>query len=125
MPITQRLLERGVRLTISHVNAIPIAENVIRSVLERFQRTDVFRAQRDRREIARTDFREIYGSTWLIYGLGAIGTRVAERVKAFGARAIGVRRTSPRTESAATSAARACSSTTCGAASRASRCPTR
>jgi len=92
MPMMQRLLKRGVRLTISHVNAIPIAEYVVRSVLERFQRSDVFRAQRERREIARTDFREIYGSTWLIYGLGAIGTRVAERVRAFGARTIGVRR---------------------------------
>lgn len=92
MPILQDLLKRGVRLTTSHVNAIPIAEYVLRGVLERFQRSDRLRALRAKHELPRDDFREIYATTWLVYGLGAIGSEVAKRARAFGARVIGVRR---------------------------------
>jgi phosphoglycerate dehydrogenase-like enzyme len=92
MAILQALLKRGVRLTVSHVNAIPIAEYIIRGVLERFQQSDRLRRLRAEHELPRQDFREIYGGTWLIYGLGAIGARTAERARAFGARVIGVRR---------------------------------
>jgi len=88
----QNLLKRGVRLTVSHVNAIPIAEYVMRTVLDRFQRVDLTHAARARREYPEDDFREIFGSTWLVYGVGAIGGRIGERARAFGAHVIGVRR---------------------------------
>jgi phosphoglycerate dehydrogenase-like enzyme len=85
-------LHRGVRLTTSHVNNIPVAEFVIRSVLEQFHRSDQLRELRERRELASVSFREIYGTEWLIYGMGAIGTEIVKCARSFGARTLGVRR---------------------------------
>jgi phosphoglycerate dehydrogenase-like enzyme len=98
MPIAQNILKRGVRLTTSHVSSISIAEYVMRAILERFQRTDLAREARARKEYPRDDFREIYHSNWLIYGLGSIGSQIAERAGAFGAHTIGVRRNPSGTE---------------------------
>jgi phosphoglycerate dehydrogenase-like enzyme len=92
MPIAQNILKRGVRLTTSHVNSISISEFVLRAILDRFQRTDLAAAARARKEYPRDDFKEIYRTTWMIYGLGAIGQRIGERARAFGAHVIGVRR---------------------------------
>lgn len=89
------LLARGVRLTTSHVNDVPIAEYVLGMVLRHFQRHDEWMTARAARQWVHHDFREIAGTTWLIVGVGAIGARVAERARAFGARVVGVRR-SPR-----------------------------
>jgi len=92
IPLLQDVLKRGVRLTTAHVTAISIAEFVMRTVLERFHRSDERRLARVAKEYPRDDFREIYRTTWLIYGMGAIGSGVAERARAFGAHTIGVRR---------------------------------
>jgi phosphoglycerate dehydrogenase-like enzyme len=100
MPIAQNILKRGVRLTTSHVSSISIAEYVMRAVLEHFQRADLAREARARKEYPRDDFREVYHTTWLIYGLGAIGSQIAQRASAFGAHTIGVRRNPSRTGAA-------------------------
>lgn len=92
IPLLQDILQRGARLTTAHVSAIPIAEFVMRTVLERFHRSDERRLSRLEKDYPRDDFREIHGTTWLIYGAGAIGSRTAERARAFGAKVIGVRR---------------------------------
>jgi phosphoglycerate dehydrogenase-like enzyme len=86
------LLDRGVRLTTSHVNDVPIAEYVLAMVLRHFQRHQDWAAAQAERRWAHHDFREIAGTTWVVVGLGAIGARVAERARAFGARVVGVRR---------------------------------
>jgi phosphoglycerate dehydrogenase-like enzyme len=99
MPILQTVLKRGIRLTTSHVNSIPIAEFVMRGVLEHFQRSDELRATRAANTVPRWAFREIYKTTWLIVGLGAIGNEVARRARAFGAHVIGVRRSPTGRES--------------------------
>jgi phosphoglycerate dehydrogenase-like enzyme len=83
---------RGVRVTTSHVNAIPIAEYVVGAVLAHYQQTHQWRAAQVAHEWEHHEFREIHGTTWLVVGLGAIGGAVATRATAFGARVIGVRR---------------------------------
>ena len=97
-PVFGRLLERSVRLCNSHVTAVPIAECVLRSVLDHFQRAGEWRDQQAAREWAHHDFREVSGTTWLVIGLGAIGSEVASRARAFDAHVIGVRRTPTGTE---------------------------
>ena len=72
--------------------SIPIAEYVMRAVLDEFQQAEVWRRQASERSWTIHDWREVAGSTWLIVGLGGIGTEVAVRARAFGARVIGCRR---------------------------------
>ena len=91
-PLFARLLERGVRLSSAHVNSIPIAEFVMRAVLEHFQAAAEWRAAARERAWRRHDFREVFASRWLVVGMGSIGTEVAVRARAFGAHVIGVRR---------------------------------
>jgi phosphoglycerate dehydrogenase-like enzyme len=97
-PIFTDLHRRGLRLTTAHVTDIPIAEYVIRAVLDHYQAPQEWRAAQRDEEWRRHDFREISGTTWLVIGLGAIGSAVATRVRAFGAQVIGVRRTPSGTE---------------------------
>jgi len=95
-PFWPSILERGTRLTSSHVQAISIAEFVLGSVLAHYQRPERFREAQARRAWDRPErFRELYGSRWLVIGMGAIGTAVAERARGFGADVVGARR-SPR-----------------------------
>jgi phosphoglycerate dehydrogenase-like enzyme len=91
-PVFSELVNRGVRVTNAHVNSIPIAEYVMRAVLDEFQQAEVWRRQASERSWTIHDWREVAGSTWLIVGLGGIGTEVAVRARAFGARVIGCRR---------------------------------
>ena len=91
-PIFSDLVAGGVRITNAHVNSLPIAEFVMRSVLDEFQQAESWRRQVPERSWAIHDWREVAGTTWLIVGLGGIGTEVALRARAFGARVIGCRR---------------------------------
>jgi phosphoglycerate dehydrogenase-like enzyme len=91
-PIFRQLAERGVTLTTSHVTGPTIAEYTMRAVLDWFQKPELWQeAQREQRW-QEHEFREVLGTTWLIVGLGSIGTEVAVRAKAFGATVIGTRR---------------------------------
>jgi phosphoglycerate dehydrogenase-like enzyme len=91
-PVFSQLVGRGVRISNAHVNSLPIAEFVIRAVLDEFQQAQRWRNQREELTWAIHDWREVAGSTWLVIGLGGIGTEVALRARAFGARVIGCRR---------------------------------
>ena len=90
-PAFGALVANGVRVTNAHVNSLPIAEFVMRSVLEEFQDVAQWRRQALERRWRIHDWREVSGSTWLIIGLGGIGTAVAHRAQAFGVRVIGSR----------------------------------
>jgi phosphoglycerate dehydrogenase-like enzyme len=92
-PVFKSLVDRGVTLTTSHVTGPPIAEYVLRAVLDHFQRAADWRATVERRQWEIHEFREVLGTTWLVIGLGAIGTAVAVRARSFGATVLGVRRT--------------------------------
>jgi len=86
------LVDKGVRVTIAHVNSLPIAEFVMRSVLDEFQEAAQWRDLALERRWKIHDWREVSGSTWVIVGLGGIGAEVARRAQAFGVRVIGCRR---------------------------------
>jgi phosphoglycerate dehydrogenase-like enzyme len=94
----QELLRRGVRLSTAHVNNVPIAEFVMREVMDRFQRADRWRAAAAEHRWEHHEWREVAESTWLVIGLGAIGSAVAERARSFGCTVIGVRRHPAGTE---------------------------
>jgi phosphoglycerate dehydrogenase-like enzyme len=83
----------GVRVSNAHVNSLPIAEFVLRAVLDEFQAVAEWRRQAEAFEWRIHDWREVAGSTWLIIGLGHIGGAVAVRARALGAEVIGCRRT--------------------------------
>jgi len=91
-PIFAELVRKGVWLTTSDSNSISIAEYVLRCVLEHFQESALWADAQAERLWARHDFQEVAGTTWLVVGLGSIGTEVARRAGAFGAHVIGVRR---------------------------------
>lgn len=90
--VFQRLLANGTRLTTSHATAIPIAEYVLQAVLTHYQQPTLWTEARRTRTWAHREFREVHGTSWLVVGLGAIGTGVAVRARAFGANVVGCRR---------------------------------
>jgi phosphoglycerate dehydrogenase-like enzyme len=91
-PVFKMIVEQGIRLSSSHGNNIPIAEYVIGAVLRAFQQPEKWEQSRREKAWREHEFREVHGTTWLVVGVGAIGSALAERVRAFGARVIGNRR---------------------------------
>ena len=91
-PVFASLVEKGVRLTTSHGQAVGMADHVLGAVLDHFQRGPERRAAQAGHDWRRLPFREVNGSSWLVIGFGAIGQAVARRAGGFGARITGVRR---------------------------------
>jgi phosphoglycerate dehydrogenase-like enzyme len=91
-PAFRTLVDHGVRVTNAHVNSLPIAEFVMRAVLDEFQGAAQWRNLALEHRWKIHDWREVSGSTWIIVGLGGIGAEVARRAQAFGVRVIGCRR---------------------------------
>ena len=92
-PIFGQLVERGVRLTTSHGQAVGMADYVLWGVLDHLQRGPERRAAQAQVAWKRLAFRDLETSRWLIIGFGAIGEGVARRARAFGAHVTGIRRT--------------------------------
>lgn len=91
-PIFGQLVQRGVRLTTSHGQAVGMADYVLWGVLDQFQRGPERRAVQAAGEWSRTLFRDLADSRWLVIGFGSIGQGVGRRARAFGAHVTGVRR---------------------------------
>jgi phosphoglycerate dehydrogenase-like enzyme len=91
-PVFGALLDAGVRITTAHVTDIPIAEYVLAQVLRASVPIQAMDADQARRQWVKHEWREVHGSRWLIVGLGAIGSAVSVRARAFGAHVVGVRR---------------------------------
>ncbi|MCO8128843.1 D-2-hydroxyacid dehydrogenase [Acidimicrobiia bacterium EGI L10123] len=91
-PAFGALLDGGVRITSAHVTDIPIAEYVLAQVLRATVPIEAMDASTAQRQWTKHEWREVHGSRWLVVGLGAIGSAVAVRARAFGAQVTGVRR---------------------------------
>ena len=92
-PVFGKLVGNGVTLTNANASAVPIAEFVMAQVLSAFHPTAERLEAQSSRNWQSMDFRDVYGTTWLIYGMGHVGTEIALRARAFGATVIGARRT--------------------------------
>jgi phosphoglycerate dehydrogenase-like enzyme len=91
-PYFAELGRRGVRVSVSHVNAVAIAEYVLRAALDYAQDAGQWRMRQAAASWATHDFDELAGSRWLVLGTGAIGSGVASRVAGFEVTTVGVRR---------------------------------
>jgi phosphoglycerate dehydrogenase-like enzyme len=91
-PVFAQLVAKGARLTTNHAQSVGMAEYVLATVLDHFQRGAERRKAQAANEWARLPYREVMGSRWLIVGFGAIGQEVAKRARAFGAHITGMRR---------------------------------
>jgi phosphoglycerate dehydrogenase-like enzyme len=91
-PIFGQFVQKGARLTTNHSQSVGMAEYVLATVLDHFQRGPERRKAQAEHKWQRHDFREVMKSHWLIIGFGAIGQETARRAKAFGAKITGVRR---------------------------------
>ncbi|MCH8133740.1 MAG: D-2-hydroxyacid dehydrogenase [Deltaproteobacteria bacterium] len=91
-PVFSMLVDKGIQLSNSNASAISIAEFILSGVLDIFQPNAHRRQLQAARDWQRTHFREVQGTTWLVIGMGNIGSELARRVRALGAIVIGVRR---------------------------------
>lgn len=89
-PLFSKLANAGVKVTGAHIYGTPVAEFVMRAVLDHFQAAAEWREAQQGARWTPTDFREVDGSTWVIVGMGAIGREISRRAMAFGATVIGV-----------------------------------
>ena len=78
-----RLAECDVRLSKSYAQSIAIAEYTLAHALHYFQDIEFRLSAQRAAEWKSKQFRELYGSRWLIVGFGHIGRRVAKRARGF------------------------------------------
>ena len=91
-PFYGRIAAKGARICNSSAQGIAIAEYVFAQLLSVLHPVERQRAQQAAREWAVTPFREISQMRWLILGYGPIGSALATRAQAFGAKVDVVRR---------------------------------
>jgi phosphoglycerate dehydrogenase-like enzyme len=91
-PLFARIAAGGTIMTRSDAQGVSIAEYILARVLEVIRLAAESRQLQTQSKWQRQFFGDLYGKTWLIVGMGAIGNATAQRAKAFGTNIIGVRR---------------------------------
>lgn len=91
-PVFGELIRRGVLFSKSDVHSVPIAEFVLRAALDHCQRPERWRDAQTRHAWEYHEFDEVFGSIWVVIGLGSIGIEISTRARALGATVVGVRR---------------------------------
>lgn len=91
-PLYRPLINRGIRISKSWAQSIPIAEYVLGYALHHFHDIDARVTEQRSGKWTPAPFRELYKTRWLIIGFGHIGRRVALRAKAFDCHVTALRR---------------------------------
>lgn len=91
-PAFRGIIEKGVRITKSDAQAPAIADFVVAHAVSLLHPIARQAALQTAREWKRVEFREIGSAHVLLIGFGNIGSRIAERFRAFGSRISVVRR---------------------------------
>ncbi len=97
-PLYDPLVARGVRISKSWAQSIPIAEYVVGYALHHLHDMAARVADSQAGKWAPASFRELYGSRWLIIGFGHIGHRVSIRARAFECHVTALRRSTTPTD---------------------------
>lgn len=91
-PMFKKIVEKTDVFCSSDAQSPAISEFVVASVLNRWHRFDLRREYQAQGNWQENEFKQIFGSRWLIVGFGNIGEGVARQVKACGAKVTGIRR---------------------------------
>jgi phosphoglycerate dehydrogenase-like enzyme len=83
-PIFKTIMEKGLRLSRSGAQAIPIAEYVVAHALSLQVPIEAQAAFQRERTWKSTPYRELARTNWLLIGYGNIGSEIAKRIKPFG-----------------------------------------
>jgi phosphoglycerate dehydrogenase-like enzyme len=83
-PIFKTIMEKGLRLSRSGAQAIPIAEYVVAHALSLQVPIEVQAARQRERVWKSTPYRELAHTRWVLIGYGNIGREIAKRIKPFG-----------------------------------------
>ncbi len=92
-PMFKKVIAKAGAFCNSDAQAPAIAEYVVASVLNRWQRFDVRAARQADKEWRGNSFKEVIDSNWLLIGFGNICQRIARPLQGFGAHVTAIRRT--------------------------------
>lgn len=99
-PIFKDIAKKTDAFCNSNAHSIPIAEYVMASVMAELQPITERRAAQAEKKWQRLGFRTVWGTNWLVIGLGNIGSTIGARAQGFGAHVTGIRRTAKPTPGA-------------------------
>jgi len=91
-PAFKGLMQKGLRLTKSDAQSLPIAEYVVAHALSLLHPIAAQAAAQAAHQWQRIEFREIASTRWLMVGYGPIGQGIAARLAPFGAKLDVIRR---------------------------------